>query len=146
MYDVYADLQADREDLVVELAEAAYGFALRHGFRGTFIEVELGLWHALRSCQGRTRSSRRPRSRPDHPPVQTFAFHHPHDRGPTMWRHPRSHGIDVRRGLLELLRAGRRQTLGLDEPGDHLLTSVEVFDEAIEQLYGGRRRADCRLR
>jgi hypothetical protein len=63
-----------------------------------------------------------------------------------MWRHPRSHGIDVRRGLLELLRAGRRQTLGLDEPGDHLLTSVEVFDEAIEQLYGGRRRADCRLR
>jgi hypothetical protein len=50
MYDVYADIQDDREDLVVELAEAAYGFALRHGFRGTFIEVELGLWHALRSC------------------------------------------------------------------------------------------------
>jgi hypothetical protein len=88
-----------------------------------------------------------------------------------MRRHPRSHGIDVRRGpqelfgatrrqtlgldepwdhlltswdhlLTELFGATRRQTLGLDEPWDHLLTSVEVLDEAIEQLYGGRRRAD----
>jgi hypothetical protein len=53
MYYYSTDLQADSEDLVAELAEAAYGFALRHGFRGTFVEVELGLWHALRSCQGR---------------------------------------------------------------------------------------------
>jgi hypothetical protein len=45
--------QADPEDLVAELTEAAYGFALRHGFQGTFIEVELGLWDALRARQGR---------------------------------------------------------------------------------------------
>jgi hypothetical protein len=43
----------DLEDLVAELTEAAYGFALRHGFNGTFVDVKLGLWHAIRACQGR---------------------------------------------------------------------------------------------
>ena len=47
------NLQTDLEGLVAELTEAAYGFALRHGFNGTFVEVELGLWHAIRACQGR---------------------------------------------------------------------------------------------
>jgi hypothetical protein len=46
-------LQTDLEGLVAELTEAAYGVALRHGFRGTFVEVELGLWDAIRACQGR---------------------------------------------------------------------------------------------
>jgi hypothetical protein len=45
--------QTDLEDLVAELTEAAYGFALQHGFNGTFVEVKLGLWHAIRACQGR---------------------------------------------------------------------------------------------
>jgi hypothetical protein len=52
MYRDSTDLQAVLEDLVAELAEAAYGFALRHGFRGTFLEVELGLWDALRVRAG----------------------------------------------------------------------------------------------
>ena len=47
------NLQTDLEDLVAELTEAAYGFALRHGFNGTFVEVKLGLWRAIRACQGR---------------------------------------------------------------------------------------------
>jgi hypothetical protein len=47
----------DREDLVAELIEAAYGFVSRHGFKGTFIEVELGLRDALRACQGRIQES-----------------------------------------------------------------------------------------
>jgi hypothetical protein len=45
--------QTDLEGLVAELTEAAYGVALRHGFKGTFIEVKLGLWDAIRACQGR---------------------------------------------------------------------------------------------
>jgi hypothetical protein len=43
-----AEPQRDLEDFVAELTEAAYDFALRHGFRGSFVEVELGLWDALR--------------------------------------------------------------------------------------------------
>ena len=48
-----ANRQTDLEGLVAELTEAAYGFALRHGFKGSFVEVELGLWDAIRACQGR---------------------------------------------------------------------------------------------
>ena len=48
-----SNLQTDLEDLVAELTEAAYGFALRHGFNGTFVDVKLGLWHAIGACQGR---------------------------------------------------------------------------------------------
>jgi len=48
-----ANLQTGLEGLVAELTEAAYGFALRHGFKGSFVEVELGLWEAIRACQGR---------------------------------------------------------------------------------------------
>ena len=42
--------QADPDGLVAELYEAAYGFAVRHGFKGTFIEVVLELSDALRAC------------------------------------------------------------------------------------------------
>jgi hypothetical protein len=45
--------QTDLEGLVAELTEAAYRVTLRHGFKGAFVDVELGLWHALRACQGR---------------------------------------------------------------------------------------------
>ena len=65
--------QADLDVLVAELYEAAQGFAGRHGFKGTFIEVVLELWDALRACaRGGSKSSRRPRRRPDHPPVRIF--------------------------------------------------------------------------
>ena len=40
------------EDVVAELASAAYGGALRHGLRAPFIDVELELWQALRSVLG----------------------------------------------------------------------------------------------
>jgi hypothetical protein len=57
-----------------------------------------------------------------------------------MRRHPPSQGVDVCRLLPELFGATSRQTLGFDEPWDDLLTSVELLDEAIERLYGERRR------
>jgi hypothetical protein len=41
----------DPDDLVAELTDAAYRFALRHGFKGTFVELELGLWDAIRARQ-----------------------------------------------------------------------------------------------
>jgi len=36
------------EELVAELAQAAYRVALRHGIKGPFIDVELDLWRELR--------------------------------------------------------------------------------------------------
>ena len=36
------------EELLAELASAAYGVALRHGIKGAFIDVELDLWRELR--------------------------------------------------------------------------------------------------
>ncbi len=37
------------EDVVAELAAAAYRVALRHGTRGAFIDLELDLWRTLRT-------------------------------------------------------------------------------------------------
>jgi len=37
------------DEVVAELAAAAYRVALRHGTRGAFIDLELDLWRALRS-------------------------------------------------------------------------------------------------
>ena len=65
--------QADPDGLMAELYEAAQGFAVRHGFKGTFIEVVLELWVALRACaRGGSTSARRPRRQPDHRPFRTF--------------------------------------------------------------------------
>lgn len=36
------------EDFLAELAAATYGVALRHGVKGSFIDLELELWQALR--------------------------------------------------------------------------------------------------
>ena len=38
------------EEVVAELAAAAYRVALRHGTQGSFIDLELDLWRALRSA------------------------------------------------------------------------------------------------
>jgi hypothetical protein len=35
------------EDLLAKLARAAYLVALKHGFRGPFVDVELELWRTL---------------------------------------------------------------------------------------------------
>jgi hypothetical protein len=47
---------AGAEQLLAELAAAAYRVALRHGLKGPFIDVELDLWWALREVlrDGRT--------------------------------------------------------------------------------------------
>jgi hypothetical protein len=37
------------EEFLAELTDAAYRVALRHGIKGSFVEVELGLWEALRA-------------------------------------------------------------------------------------------------
>jgi hypothetical protein len=41
------------EELLAELASAAYGVALRHGIKGPFIDVELDLWRELRGVLNR---------------------------------------------------------------------------------------------
>ena len=40
------------EQLLAELAAAAYGVALRHGIKGSFLDVELDLWRELRGVLG----------------------------------------------------------------------------------------------
>jgi hypothetical protein len=47
------NLETDLECLVAELTEAAYRVALRHGIKGTFVDLELGLWDAIRAYRGR---------------------------------------------------------------------------------------------
>ncbi len=41
------------EELLAELAQAAYCVALRHGIKGPFIDVELDLWRELRRVLAR---------------------------------------------------------------------------------------------
>ena len=36
------------EGFLAELTDAAYRVALRHGIKGTFVDLELDLWQALR--------------------------------------------------------------------------------------------------
>jgi hypothetical protein len=36
------------EGFLAELTDAAYCVALRHGIKGSFVDVELDLWQALR--------------------------------------------------------------------------------------------------
>jgi len=38
------------EEMEAELTQAAYQVALRRGFSGSFLDVELGLWQALREA------------------------------------------------------------------------------------------------
>ena len=35
------------EEVLAELSDAAYRVALRHGFEGSFLDLELGLWEAV---------------------------------------------------------------------------------------------------
>ncbi len=48
MVTVNAESAKIAEELLAELAAAAYGVALRHGIKGPFIDVELDLWRELR--------------------------------------------------------------------------------------------------
>src|SRR4051812_26361362 len=40
--------RASTDEVVAGLAQAAYCVTLRSGFRGSFVELELGLWNELR--------------------------------------------------------------------------------------------------
>src|SRR5262245_11983516 len=60
-----------------------------------------------------------------------------------MRQHARFHSVDLRAWLQGLFGAASWQTLGLDEPVGDLLTFPELVDEAVEELYGYRRRV-CR--
>jgi hypothetical protein len=45
-------LKPDREAVLAQLATTAYQVALRHGFKGSFADLELELWRELRAaCQ-----------------------------------------------------------------------------------------------
>jgi hypothetical protein len=48
------------EQLLAELASAAYQVALRHGLKGPFIDVELDLWRELRAVLRRRLPGVRP--------------------------------------------------------------------------------------
>jgi hypothetical protein len=41
-------LDSPAEDFVASLTEAAYHVALQHGFTGSFLDLQLDLWSALR--------------------------------------------------------------------------------------------------
>ena len=41
------DARSNLDSLVAELTEAAYPIALRHGRRGSWVDLELDLWKAL---------------------------------------------------------------------------------------------------
>jgi len=47
------------EDLLAELAAAAYRVALHHGIKGPFIDVELDLWRELRVVLDQQEENRR---------------------------------------------------------------------------------------
>jgi hypothetical protein len=63
-----------------------------------------------------------------------------------MRRYWRSQGLGVSRRLRELFGAARRLAFGFDEPPDDPPTRDRLVDEAIEQLYGARRRGEARRR
>jgi len=48
------------EEFLAELTDAAYRVALQHGIAGTFINVQLGLWSALRGVFARRAAAPEP--------------------------------------------------------------------------------------
>ena len=42
------------EDVLARATDAAYRVALRRGFRGTFLDLELGLWDAVHARRAET--------------------------------------------------------------------------------------------
>ena len=52
------------EDFLAELTDAAYRVALKHRFRGYFVDVQLDLWSALREVVHKKLARRRQRCSP----------------------------------------------------------------------------------
>jgi hypothetical protein len=44
----WADDEGPFESLLAQLTDTAYRVAVRHGIKGSFLDLELGLWQALR--------------------------------------------------------------------------------------------------
>ena len=59
-YLIAPERDARLENLVAKLTEAAYPVALRHGVRGSWVDLELDLWKALGEtlCQWKRQSPR----------------------------------------------------------------------------------------
>jgi hypothetical protein len=47
-------LLRNREDWIAELTQVAYRSVLARGFRGSFLDLELSLWRAIREAVERT--------------------------------------------------------------------------------------------
>ncbi len=45
-----SELDPETEVAVARLARTAYDAALRHGIRGSFVDLELELWYSLRAA------------------------------------------------------------------------------------------------
>jgi hypothetical protein len=72
--NLLADLsEFEIEDFVGRLTEAAYEVSLRRGFRGSFLELELELWHTLGSVVKQNRPAWRSQCS-HHAPLDEF--HH----------------------------------------------------------------------
>ncbi len=48
MVAINPPLHRNREDWIAELTQVAYRSVLDRGYRGSFLDLELSLWHAIR--------------------------------------------------------------------------------------------------
>jgi hypothetical protein len=58
MQSAWMDDEESFESLLAELTDAAYRVAVRQGIKGSFVDAELGLWHALREVLEREMPAR----------------------------------------------------------------------------------------
>jgi hypothetical protein len=50
MFAVRRHTQDNREEQIAQLTQVAYHAVLERGFRGSFLELELSLWKAIRQA------------------------------------------------------------------------------------------------
>jgi hypothetical protein len=60
MHRLVATRQFEFEELLAELTDTVYRVALQHGINGSFLEIELDLWAALRCACARHQSAAAP--------------------------------------------------------------------------------------
>jgi hypothetical protein len=51
-------LDTSEEDFLARMTDAAYHVALKHGFKGSFVDLQLELWSVLRNVMARHLSPR----------------------------------------------------------------------------------------
>lgn len=57
-------LDTSAEDFLARLTDAAYRVSLKHGFSGSFVDLQLELWSTLRNVVARQVTLRRPSAEP----------------------------------------------------------------------------------